>query len=238
VSTPGESFAQEQSMAPRQPKGPGPSESDNKAIIRVLGEAERPADAAAEGPLAPDIHPDRTRQFRSVNLSRMRTQWPNADVIIMDEIKLRAAKLIEEKFATAFSLRNRILLCVRSLGPDNQSWEKNEDDTIAEEWALLSDSQRDDFLYSISVNLFEWELTAVELWHEAMVAKAQWEQAFAQGYLSKEGRYTVDDKTQEGHYASVEERYQAIFLSSLSRSADAVVRSMTHLSNVLERTRR
>ena len=236
-STPDASFEQEQNMA--SPSRKGSSQDDNKQIVRVLGESDQPANSTDEKPLAPDIHPDRTRQFRSVNLSRMRTEWSSKDdVIIMEEIKLRAEKLLKERFAAAFSLRDRIQLCVRSLGPDNQTWETHEDGTIAEDWTQLRDEQRDDFLYTISVNLFEWEMAAVEMWREAMIAKAQWEQAFARGYLSPEGRYTIDDRTQAGHYDSDQERYHAIFLSSLSRGADAIVRSMTFLANTLERTRR
>jgi hypothetical protein len=71
------------------------------------------------------------------------------------------------------------------------------------------------------------------MWGSAMFAKGIWEEAFAYGYTTPRGKFTIDDRTQFGHLQSIEERYFAIFQSVLSRRADALVRSLQRLENML-----
>lgn len=232
-------------MAPRSKPTDG---QERGQLLRVLGEADQPADAARETPLTSDPPPDRKRTFRSVNLSRMRTEWPEEDQPVVAIVKARADKELHDRFAEVFALRDQIRRCVRVAklvggspiadAEGNPIWETDEDGVVVEDWTLLSDQQRDHFIYTIQTYSFDWDQAAVAMWHEAMLAKVQWEQAFARGFLEPQGRYTVDDKTHEGHYASDLERYHAIYLSALSRGADAIVRNMAGLQATLERTRR
>jgi hypothetical protein len=219
-----------------------------RQIERVLRDAEQPADATREGPLAPDIPPDRSRQFRHVNLSRMRLAWGPEDAIRVEEIQQLARRQVETRFAVALDVRDRILLCVRiPLTEDGEivpgangrpQWETHPNGQPVEDWSRLTDEQREGFLFEIITHLFEWEQDAVNLWAEAMYAKVEWEQAFAGGYLAPTGRLTIDDRSQMGHNSSAEQRYFAVFQSALSRRADAVVGSMKALARVLESTRR
>lgn len=222
-------------------------EKANRQIARVKGEMDRPFDASAEQPLEPDIPPDRTRRFRSVNFSRMRTRWPADDKADIDFILGQVERELQERFKNAFDVRDRIWLCVRvplmrdgevlADAFDRPQWERHENGTPVEDWSQLSDRQRDDFIHEIAVWMYEWELTGVKLWTEAMYGKGKWESVFASGYLNSPGR-TIDDRTQEGTNGSMEERYHAIYLSALSRGGDAIVKSMDRIMRVLERTQR
>jgi hypothetical protein len=217
-------------------------------ITRIHNESERPADAAAEPPLEPDVHPDRTRQFRTTSFSRMRLEWGPEDKIKIEEIHVVAERILKAKFAVAYDLRNRIWLSVRiPLMRDGEvvpgadgypQWESHPNGSPVEDWGLLGDRERDQYLHEVTTHLFEWEQDAVKLWAEAMYAKVEWEQAFAGGYLAPTGRLTIDDRTQMGHNSSAEQRYFAIFRSALSRHADALIRSMKALEVLLSRTAR
>ena len=219
-----------------------------RQVARAAGELDRPADAAQEAPLAPDIPPDRTRRFRTVNFSRMRTRWPQEDGIAIAEIQAQVERELNDRFKQAIDVRNRIWLCVRlPLLRDGEpvlgtygypQWESHPNGTPVEDWSQLTDRQRDDFIHEIAIWMYEWELAAVELWSQAMYAKGKWEEQFAIGYLAPPGKLTIDDRTQEGTIVSVEERYHAIYLSTLSRGADAIVRAMKFIATVLERTQR
>ena len=224
-----------------------PDDQAKQQIDRVLGEMERPFDAAAEAPLTPDLHPDRTRRFRSVNFSRMRTRWPADQQADIDFILAQVERELQERFKNAFDLRSRIWLCVRipqMQGDEvladihgNPKWECHPNGTPVEDWSRLGDRQRDDFIHEVSVWMFEWELESVKAWTEAMYGKGGWEGVFASNYLNSPGK-TIDDRTQEGTHGSMEERYHAIYLSALSRGGDAIVKSMDRILRTLERTAR
>ena len=71
-----------------------------------------------------------------------------------------------------------------------------------------------------------------------MFAKGAWEEAFADAYVAGNGRLTIDDRTQRGHQASIERRYFGIFQAMLSRRADAIIRSMERLEELMMRSTR
>lgn len=227
---------------------PRDPEDHGRQIDRVIGEAERPADAAKETPeIAEHGHPDRRRGFRTTNFSRMKLEWGPEQRIQVQEIEVIAERLMRQKFAVAYDLRHRVLLCVRMprmkggevlAGADGEpQWESHPNGSPIEDWTLLTDTQREQFLFEITMHMFEWEQAAVGLWSEAMYAKVEWEQAFAQGYLSEAGKLTIQDRTQYGHSASADDRYFAIFRSALSRHADALVKSMGYLAQMLRGTK-
>lgn len=62
-----------------------------------------------------------------------------------------------------------------------------------------------------------------------MFAKALWTESFSH-YFDEPMRGTVDDRTAKGNVKSAEERYFALYLSSVSRKADALVKSMDRLT--------
>jgi hypothetical protein len=220
-------------------------ERQARQIDRVHAEAGRTLDGAAEAPLAPDIPPDRTRQFRYVNFSRMRLEWTPSDRIKMEEIDRVVWNTIRDRFLGAFDLMDRIWMLVRKPVVEDEKivtdktgrpvWRLNEAGFPIEDWTMLRDSDRDGFLWEVSTHLFIWEQDAAKIWGDAMFAKGIWEGEFAKGFTEPAGRLTIDDRTQLGHLAAMEDRYFAIFQSVLSRRADAVIRSMRQIERRLAR---
>lgn len=235
----------------------GDSQADGdqqgKQLKRIRDEADRLPGGPDEHPAEPDNPPDRTRQFTHVNFSRMRTEWPDSDKIKLAEINRRADLVIAECFPDAWWLLERIYGVVREkvvstvtgvVAKDSSGhtrWRRNESGFIIEHWDRLGDAERNDFLHELTIHLFEWRQQAAMMWGSAMFAKGIWEEAFAWGYttmLSGGRKLTVDDKTQAGHLASIEDRYFAIFQAVLSRRADALIKSLERLEVLLERASR
>lgn len=214
---------------------------------RVLGEAGKLAGSPAESPAAPDLPPDRTRRFTHVNFSRMRTQWSKNDKIVIEEIRRQAENVIFSQFMDAYSLLDRIYRCVRTPLVDETTgelsknrrgqhlWKVSEIGLPLEDWTKVTDKDRFNWVHEITVHLFEWRQQAAALWGDAMFAKGIWEEVFAQAYVAPD-KGTIDDRTQAGHLASMEDRYFSIFLSLLSRRADGIVSSMELICQRLKDT--
>jgi hypothetical protein len=220
-------------------------------VQRVLADADRPADATEEEPLSVETPPDRSRQFRYTNFSRMRLSYIGDDQVRLDHIRRTADQAIQARFNGAFSLMDRLYRCVREpvtrdgevvTGSDGRPiWQADEDGNPAEDWSLLGEGERSNFLFAINTHLFGWEQEAVDLWAEAMYAKVMWEEQFANAFIklpgvSVSGKPTIDDRTQAGHAFSAQDRYFAVYCAALSRKAEAVVRSMNRLQRMLENT--
>lgn len=228
-----------------QPDG----ERTAKQLKRIRDEADQLPGADREQPLAPDIPPDRTRRFTHVNFSRMRTQWTEADKTRLAEINRRADIVMSDCFPDAWWLLERVYRVVREPvvqtatgvimtdGAGHTRWQRNSLGFIVEHWDRLGDRERDDFLHELAIHLIEWRQQAVTMWGSAMFAKGIWEEAFAYGYTTAQspggGRLTVDDKTQAGHLAGIEDRYFAIFQAVLSRRAEALIKSLERLEALL-----
>lgn len=222
-------------------------------IQRVMNESEIPADGTQEDPLAADIPPDRTRQFASTGFSRMHTGWSGDDRDKVLELEALAGEIVKDRFPVAYALMERIRRTVRTQAVDKHTgeflaypdgtpvWEKDELGIPVENWSLMNDTDRGDLLGIILTHMFEWELEAAGIWADAMYAKGIWEEKFAQGFTALppgvvSGKPTIDDRTQWGHKNAVENRYFALFRSSLSRKADGILKVMRALQRHLENT--
>jgi hypothetical protein len=224
-------------------------------IERVLKESEVPADdATAEEPMVSDPHPDRTHENTRAGFSRMRTNWVGDDARMIMELETLSDKIIRRRFAVAFAVIERIRAHVRTQAVSTRTgellvyedgtpqWEKDEYGVPVEDWTMLADRDRDALLFTIATHMFEWELAKGNTWFEAMVAKGQWEEIFSRGYTALpdhvvSGKPTIEDRTHHSQKNAANERYFALFESSLSRKADGVVRAMAGLQKVLENTR-
>jgi hypothetical protein len=224
-------------------------------IERVLAESDVPADdATAEETMAADPHPDRTRESTRASFSRMRTGWAGDDARMIMELEVLAEKIIRRRFAVAFAIVERIRHHVRTQAVNKQTgvlltyedgtpqWEKDEFGAPAEDYAMLSDADRSNLLHTIAVHMFEWELAKGNTWFEAMVAKGEWEEIFSRGFTAQpghvlSGKPTIEDRTHHSQKNAAQERYFALFESSLSRKADGIVRAMAALQKVLLETR-
>lgn len=207
-------------------------------------EVSRAAQKAAEDSLMEvDLHDDRTREFTSDGQSRMRTEWRPEDAEDMAVIHRLVDEILLERFGDSYVIMNDLYEIVREprVGPSGEIetdqygftvWERTASGSYIEDYSRLGNKEIKDFLFKITTRLFAWEQEAVTLWGDSMYAKGLWESRFSRGYLDSRmtvGK-TVEDRTQAGREAAMADRFFGIFQSVLSRRADALVRSMTLLS--------
>lgn len=230
--------------------------SDSQAQIeRVLRESDVPADdGPAEETMVSDPHPDRTGEASRTGFSRMRTDWAGDDGRKVAELEALSDAIVRRRFAVAFAIEARVWRSVRRQRYSEETgeylvyedgtpqWEKDEYGDVIEDWGLLSDTARDDLLMSIATHMFEWELAKASMWAEAMYAKGAWEEIFSRGYTSLpghvvSGKPTIEDRTHHSQKNAAQERYFALFKSSLSRKADGAVKAMYGFQRTLENTR-
>lgn len=225
----------------------------SEQAMQALANVDRPEDPSEEGPLEPDLPPDRTRRFTHTSFSRMRTEWRGDDALRLEVVSATAREVIKSEFRMVFAVTERIHRYVRKPLVDKKTgevqtypdgtpmWETDELGCPVEDWDLLTDDARKGLMLTIATWLGEWELKSADLWAEAMYSKVQWEEAFSRGFIALpgaviSGKPTIDDRTQWGHHSSADERYFAVFRSALSRAAEGQVRSMGRLLRVLEAT--
>ncbi len=211
-----------------------------------MTEEERAAQEESEGHddlMEVDLHEDRTREFSSDGQSRMRTSWLPEDGDDLSVIHRLVDEILLEQFGDAYLIMNDLYEIVREPRVDGQGviqtdrygftvWERTESGSYIEDYSRLGSKEIKDFLFKITTRLFDWEQKAATLWGDAMYAKALWEGRFSRGYLDSRTTVgkTVEDRTQAGRDVAMADRFFGIFQSVLSRRADALVRSMTLLS--------
>lgn len=193
-----------------------------------------------------EVHEDRTRENKTPGFSRMRTEWHGEDAAQISGLRHIVEGRILQLFPGAFMLMNDLYDLVREPVRDKDTgfpmtdahgfviWARSDSGAFIEDYSRLGIREKEDFLFRITTNIFEWRQTATDLWGDAMFAKAQWEEAMSTGFIAPTGRLTVDDRTHRGRAHSVDERYFAIFQSLLSRRADAVVDSLSLLGQRLK----
>ena len=210
-------------------------------VLRAMAEADAPI-----GQETGMRDPDRTRESRTPNFSRMRLDWGSRDGAMMSSVHQVVQQILFERFPMAYELMHRLFDIVREpeMLDDGEIvldafgftvWRRTSTGAYIEDWSLLTDAERELLLHKITAYMFEWEQSAADLWGESMFAKAAWEERFSEGFVNSGGK-TVDDRSQSGRLYSQEERYFALFQSLLSRKAEALVRSMLHLSQRLKDT--
>lgn len=218
---------------------------------------ERAMDAAADNhdePLEPDPHPDRTRTFSAMSLSRMRTRWQPDEEGIISAARAQAELELQDDFADVYRIMNRLYGLVREVmrHPDTGDplldsegfaiWRRDEFGTPEEDWSRLTDRDKENFLHQITTRLLMWEQRAADLKGEALYAKAAWEERFAISFGETEGaggrRPTEADRTQNAQRAAREQRYLAIYMTVRSNKAEALVRSMDRIAQRMKDTLR
>lgn len=227
----------------------------HKSMSGVLDRAEQVADpdgtAEDDSPLSIELPADRARTFTNTSFTRMRTVWPKEDQAQLDQLRYLARVEIQRVFPAAFTLRDEIWMTVREALLDGGEiirdqhgrvqWVLDDDGKPVENWEQLGDERRRHFLHVITTHLMEWDMSTQELWLPAMIAKAQWEESFARGFMAMpgyavEGKPTIEDRTHAGHLNSIDFRYFAIYQSYLSRMGESLVRSMVRIQVMLEKT--
>lgn len=207
----------------------------------AVEEAEKSADEAS-APFEDDQLPEeREEWFRNPGFRRMKTVWEGEDKRMMDRVKVAIERRVWDTFPEALAIMNDLYDIVRerAVNPTTGEvvvdaygqpvWVKNEfTGAYVEDWTLLTTRQKEDFLFRITTQLFEWEQRAGDLWTEAMFSKGMFTERFAIEFDAPI-HGTIDDRNARGNKEAAEERYFALMNSATSRRADALVRSMTHL---------
>lgn len=209
---------------------------------RIVGDIAREPDEPAEV----DIDPDRTRETTRTGFSRMRTEWRPGDAAEVSGIVQQAQGVIHRAFPDAYLLMNDLWSLVREPVVDPGTgeiltdvfgwpqWRKLPSGAYIEDYSRLTGKEKDDFLLRITTMLIEWEQQASSLWLESMLAKVRWEEMMAEGFTAPTGRVTVEERTQRGRAHATEDRYHAVFRSAVSRSAEALVKSLERLGQRLK----
>ncbi len=212
---------------------------DHKRAERALKDAE---DDWKQDP--GEIPPDREKDFGSGLLSRMKTSWTGEDAHTVALVRKQAEIDIRTIFRDAFGIMIDVYLEVRQPKVDSDGslildengleplWEEDGFGKIIENWNLLTDKKREQFIMEIVTVMVRTEQKAADLWGESQLAKAKWEDTFVEGFLRSKG--TNDARTNEGKAGAREDRYFAIYKSWVSRKADALVRSLERLCQRLK----
>lgn len=199
---------------------------------------EEPVDQPAPG--------EEKRTFRTPAFQRMRTDWRPADRLVLGNAQAAVRGRLLAIFPDAYETMSQVYDAVRTpeYHPDGETpkrdqfgfivWARNPvTGSYDEDWSRLNRRVKEDLLFAITTRLFEWTQRAADIWGEAMMAKAQFEERYAVDF-DKGMAGTVDDRKAAGTTGSMDERYFAIYVSLLSRKADALIRSMENLGQRLK----
>ena len=214
---------------------------------REVNSANREADQQAEETFdepsdkKDDLPDEREEWFRAPGLQRMKMGWTPDEQAHMLRVHGAIERKVFETFADALAVMNDIWDVVREQDVDETTgvlrvdahgfkvWKKHPaSGAYYEDWTQLTHRQREDFLFRITTNLFDWEQRAVGLWTEAMFSKAMFTERFAIEYDTPMSG-TIDDRNAVGNRKAAEDRYFALMQTAASRRADAIVRTMTNL---------
>lgn len=225
--------------AARKPKPRG----DNRASGRPAAteEGEKSADEATSSMEGSVMDVEREEWFRAPGFQRMKTAWEGEDKRQMDRLSGLIDRRIFETFPEAYAVMSDLWDIVREpevneitgevlLDPYGFTvWKRHPlTQQYAEDWSLLTIRQREDFLFRITTQLFEWEQRAADLWTEAMFSKGMFVERFSIEYDAPI-HGTIDDRNARGNKEAAEERYFAILNAAISRKADALIRTMNNL---------
>jgi hypothetical protein len=211
-------------------------------------EEAREAGDKLDDDIAVDLEEESTddprARFRTPGFSRVKIAWTGDEMDVVRSVTGTVDDLIRRAFWDVHALLNDLYIIVRDPEVDETSgeirttaegdviWRRTPNGTYFEDYTKLTRAQRDDFLFRIITHVWDWEQRAANMWGEAMLSKAIWEEQFAIGFDAPV-KGTVDDRKAKGTLRAAEDRYFAIFQTLASRKADALVRSMNALQRVL-----
>lgn len=181
---------------------------------------------------------------RQPRFARMRFNWNSPEEVQAIHAAHAAVEgVVVREFYDAYQIMADIQSIVREQETDGKGnlmtegglpkWKRTPTGRIEEDYTKMTRKQQEAFLGQITTRLFAWEQSAEKMWAEAMMAKAAYEERFAITYdrlRGTAGRTTVDDRNQHASMESADERYFAIYMTSVSRRAQALTRSMERIS--------
>lgn len=210
---------------------------------RILAEESKGMDT----PMEVETHEERTREMKTPGFARMRTDWEGPDAATVKGVIEVVNNRLLVTFADAYQIIYEVYEIVREPEVDEHGevitdrhgfpvWRRTASGAPVEDFTRMTVRQKENILFQITTRVFDWEQRAADVWGEAMFAKAQWEEAFAEGFTHAKDTKRITDEmgTQHARISAREERYLAIFKSLYSRKADALVRSLTLLGQRLK----
>lgn len=218
-----------------------------RRIERALEDVSEGADEPAEV----DLHPDRTKQFTAVGFARMKTAWNPEEQEIVDIAKDVVEQELLKRFSDVYQVLFRLYTIVRTPVVDAHGevrkdeygfpiWQLDETGSPIEDWNLLGEKDKEQFLHTITTRMFTWEQRSDDMWGDAMFAKAIWEERFSDAFTGTpkvDGRRPTEaDRTQHAQGKARDDRYFAIFMSLRSKKAQSLVRSMERIAMRLNAT--
>jgi hypothetical protein len=178
-----------------------------------------------------DVHTTLAPAFR-----RMRTDWNSQDRDVINQVRAAVDGMIMAKFSDLYDLYVEIFSLVRERDPNKldewgqPEWRRGSNGLYIEDWTKVTGREREEWLYRITTSMVRWETISVDLWGEAIFARAQFEEAFSKGYEELENpRATIEDRTARARLRAAEHRYFAVYKSYLSKRGEALVKSAERL---------
>jgi hypothetical protein len=220
-----------------QPKRRASGSTPGEESARELGQ---------EANLPFDIPIEHNRKFRSPGLRRMRTDWNSEEGDILRHARDIAEKRITTEFVDAYKILSHIYDIVRipilvdgqpPLPNGDVKYQKDAYGEYLEDWEKLTHREKDSLVYQITTRLFAWEQKAANIWQESMLAQVKWEEHYSISYDAPDSK-TMGEREAIGRKEAIDDRYWAVIVTTYSRRADALVRSMERLAQRLERSMR
>jgi hypothetical protein len=221
---------------PRQVRASGSTQAE---------EVTKEVSEKSDEPIEVQMPEERERTFRTPGFARMRMDWRGEDRPIIAQARSLVEGRIMRNFADAYEIMNEVYDLVREPEVDETTgeiktdqwgwkvWRRLPSGGWDEDFTRLTRAQKEDFLFKITTRLFDWSQRSADAWAEAMFAKAQWEEAHSISYDAPM-HGTIDDRRAAAGMAAAEERYFAIFLTTYSRKAEAIVRNLELLGQRLK----
>jgi hypothetical protein len=231
------------------------AQGEKRASGRTTAEVTAHAHVAEHDTEPATVRPPEasTKKFDFTGFSRIRTEWRQKDLDALARVNHQVEDALVARFRSLYKTRESIFWQVRiARAKDGEPrldrhglvmWRKHPENhpdagEYIEDWSLMTDGFRRQMLDRIVNYLFDWQMAAEELRAQALYARASYEEMFAVGFESlppiTATRPTVDDREQRAKLESAEERLFALFVTQLSRQADALVRSAERLEQRLK----
>lgn len=184
----------------------------------------------------PANRPEDTHTTLAPAFRRMRTDWNSADRDVINQVRSAVDGVIMAKFGDLYDLHNLIFNLVRERDGNKvdewglPAWKRNTNGLYVEDWSKVTNREREEWLYRLTTSMVRWETISVDLWGEAIFARAQFEEAFSGGYEELENpKATIEDRTARARLRAAEHRYFAVYKAYLSKRGEALVKSAERL---------
>jgi hypothetical protein len=211
-------------------------------------EAAKNVDEAVAPMETEQIPEEREEWFRAPGFQRMKVGWEGEDATILRRAQNSIDQRVWAIFEDALAIMNDLYMIVREQEADTTTGQVKVDSfgfpvwtrdprtgQYVEDWTLLTNRQKEHFLFMLTTRLVDWEQRSADLWVEAMFAKGIFTERFAIEFDAPM-HGTIDDRNARGNVKAAEDRYFAILNAGVSRKAEALVRTLTNLQLRLKDT--